>query len=120
MVQDFAYLLEGIETNKTLYRFISGKLPKDRIKNILTEIAVVAIQHSYDSHNNGVLPFKQLSAFMEDLLQENKPSAGHNRDLSILRPTLMHFTAEFDWNGEVINIPVSSAVLKMSGEMENE
>ena len=90
------------------------------IKNILTEIVVVAIQHSYDLHSSGVLPFKQLSAFMGDLLQENKPSAGHHRDLSILRPTMMHFTAEFDWDGDVINIPVSSAALRMSGEMEND
>ena len=115
MVQDFTHLLEGIETNKTLYRFISGKLPKDQIRNILTEIAVVAIKHSYDSHNCGVLPFKHLSVFMGDLLQENEPSARHNQDLSILQPTLMHFTADFDWDGDMTDIPVSSSALRMSG-----
>ena len=118
MVQDFTHLLEGIETNKTLYRFISGKLPKDRIKNILTEIAVVAIKHSYDTHNSGVLPFRQLSIFMEDILREN---ADCNNDLSILWPEMMHFTHDrSNWDGELTNIHVSSTVLRMCGEMKND
>ena len=121
MVQDFTHLLEGIETNKTLYLFISGKLPKDRIKNILTEIAVVAIQHSYDSHNSGVLPFKQLSDFIEDLLGENDPSAKNNPVLSLLWPAMMHLKQEeSNWDGEKTDIPVSCAALRMSGGMKND
>ena len=121
MVQDFTHLLEGIETNKTLYRFISGKLPKDRIRTILTEIAVVAIQHSYDTLNSGVLPFGQLSEFIEHLLQENDPSAKYSRDLSMLLPAMMYFKQkESNWDGEMTDIPVSSAALRMSGGTKND
>ena len=81
---------------------------------------MVAIQHSYDTLNNSVLPFKQLAAFMGDTLQENEPSAGHNWDLSILRPTLMHFSADFDWDNEYTDINVCFAALRMSGEMTND
>ena len=76
--QEFTPLLERVEYNKTLFRFIIGKLanhPAVR-DDILQEMAVLLVQHSYDSDTGDVLPVQEIESFLWDLKSESLPDAG--------------------------------------------
>ena len=76
--QEFTPLLERVEYNKTLFRFIIGKLanhPTER-DDILQEMAVLLVQHSYDSDTGDVLPVQEMESFLWDLKSESLPDAG--------------------------------------------
>ena len=75
MAQDFAEILERVEYNKTLFRFIIGKLADHPPLRdvILQEMAVLVVQHSFDAENGGVLPVNEMVSLVWDLKHESLP-----------------------------------------------
>ena len=75
--QEFTPLLERVEYNKTLFRFIIGKLADHPAVRdvILQEMAVLLVQHSYDPDTDDVLPVQEIESFLWDLKSESLPDA---------------------------------------------
>ena len=91
--QDFHQLLNFIEYNKTLFRFIIGKLSNNipLRDTILLEIAVLNIQYSFDANSGGVLPFYELLSFANDVKME---SLTKDEDSDpFVPPALVHLTS---------------------------
>ena len=71
--QEFTQQLERVEYNKTLFRFIIGKLADHPAVRdvILKEMAVLLVQHSFDADTGGVLPINEILTFIMDLKSES-------------------------------------------------
>ena len=92
--QPYQYILERVEYNKTLFRFIIGKLADHPALRdvILQEMAVLVLQHSFDANNGGVVPVNEMLSLVWDLKHESLPD--HNIDQSedpfLINPVLVH------------------------------
>ena len=75
VTQEFTELLARVEYNKTLFRFIIGKLADHPALRdvILKEIASMIIQHSFDPETGAVLPFQEIASYLRDLKSESLP-----------------------------------------------
>ena len=73
--QEFTQQLERVEYNKTLFRFIIGKLANHPAVRdvILKEMAVLLVQHSFDAETGGVLQIQEMASFVSDLKSESLP-----------------------------------------------
>ena len=75
VTHEFTELLERVEYNKTLFRFIIGKLADHPALRdvILKEIASMVIQHSFDPETGAVLPVQEIASYLTDLKRESLP-----------------------------------------------
>ena len=86
--QDFTHLWDHLGSYKTLFRFIIGKLSPELMREIILEIAALAVQHSFDKNTGGVLPFYLLKSLIEDLMKESKSTNDNSRFSG--SPVLVH------------------------------
>ena len=105
--QEFSQLLERVEYNKTLFRFITGKLANHPATGdaILQEIASFVIQHSFDPDTGGILPINEIVRYISDLKSESFPQ-DEKGDLTesdpfLVTPALVHLRSSMKfWNVE--------------------
>ena len=109
--QDFTHLWDHLGSYKTLFRFIIGKLSPKLMQDILLEIAALAVQHSFDKNNGGVLPFYLLKSLIEDLMKESKSTNDNSSFCG--SPVLMHL----DGKQTAVSMQPSheNSALKISG-----
>ena len=119
--QEFTELLEKVEYNKTLFRFIIGKLTdRPAVRDIiLQEIAILVVQHSFDPNNGGVLPINEMLWFVSDLKRESLLH-DNNGDLTesdpfLVTPTLIHLRSTMKFSNVENLEPDAPCALKILG-----
>ena len=122
---DFSQLLERIEYNKTLFRFIIGKLADHPAVRdvILQEIASFVIQHSFDPDNGSILPINEMVWYISDLKSESLPY-DENEDLTesdpfLFTPALVHLRSTMKFSNTEDLEPDTPCALKVLGGDEN-
>ena len=122
IAQEFTELLERVEYNKTLFRFIIGKLtdhPAER-DVILQEMAVLVLQHSFDVDNGGVLPVNEMLSFVWDLKRESLPDDDNDNILQsedpfLITPALVHLRSTMKFYQVDRLVPDTPCALKILG-----
>ena len=119
--QEFIQILERVEYNKTLFRFIIGKLADHPAVRdaILQEIASLVVQHSYEPDTGGILPINEMVGYISDLKSESLLH-NDNGDLTesdpfLVTPALVHLRSTMKFSNAKDLEPDTPCALKVVG-----
>ena len=120
--QEFTQILERVEYNKTLFRFIIGKLADHpAVRDVIfKEIASMIIQHSFDPDMSGILPINEMLSYIMDLKHESFPedvidNMGELEDPSLITPALIYLRWTMKFSNVECLEPDTPCALKVVG-----
>ena len=125
IAQEFSQLLERVEYDKTLFRFIIGKLANNPAVRdvILQEMASLVIQHSFDPDTGGILPITEMVRYISDLKSESLPQDENGNltesDPYLVTPVLVHLISTMKYSNAENLEPDTPCALKVLGGGED-